>query len=111
VDWSKTGLAVLRSTWDAHARPGEFQEWLLRIESLTSVCNNVNLAAMEFRQTLFDRSERSGRFSCPIHFFEPNRRVSCERADVPWEQVVVSPPSGAARMAFVSSIRVPSSMR
>jgi glutathione synthase/RimK-type ligase-like ATP-grasp enzyme len=96
VDWSKTGLAVLRSTWDAHTRAGEFQQWLLRIESLTSVCNSVNLLRWNFdKRYLIDLSAR-GISIVPSIYFEPQSTRLLSRADVPWERVVVKPSIGGS---------------
>ena len=42
-DWRSVELAVIRTTWDYFERIDEFSGWLNRIESLTPLCNPIEL--------------------------------------------------------------------
>ena len=45
VEWRQFDAVILRSTWDYHHRPGEFRDWLERLESYgVAVWNPVALA-------------------------------------------------------------------
>ena len=96
VDWSKTGLAVLRSTWDAHTRPAEFLQWLLRIEPLTCVCNSAKLLRWNFDKRYLIDLSAGGIAIVPSIYFERQSTGFPRRADVPWEQVVVKPAIGGS---------------
>lgn len=43
VDWSRYGVAVLRSTWDYHRRLPEFLAWVDRVSSLTTLHNPAEI--------------------------------------------------------------------
>ena len=96
MDWSRTGLAVVRSTWDAHTRPVEFQNWLLRIESLTRVCNSVKLLRWNFDKRYLIDLSAGGISIVPSIYFERQSMGFSSRADIPWEQVVVKPAIGGS---------------
>lgn len=41
VQWATMGLAVLRSTWDYHERPGAFLDWVDYAASVTTLVNDA----------------------------------------------------------------------
>ena len=71
VDWSRFGLAVLRSTWDYSARLPEFLGWLERIAPVTRVVNPPPVVRWNLDKHYLAELRRAGAAIVPTIFVEP----------------------------------------
>jgi hypothetical protein len=106
VDWSASTLTVVRSTWDAHLRCGEFQSWLRNISGKTRVCNPTENILWNFdKRYLIDLTKR-GVATIPTIYFPAGGRITLDSTDINWPRVVVKPSIGGGSFA-VRSFLIP----
>lgn len=71
VDWSRYGLAVLRSTWDYADRIGEFLLWTDRCARMTRLENPPSVVRWNTDKHYLGQLARSGVPVVPTRFVEP----------------------------------------
>ena len=72
VDWSRFGLAVLRSPWDYVPRYAEFLAWLARVERLTTVLNPPDVVRWSTDKRYLHDLAAHGVAVVPTTFHEPD---------------------------------------
>jgi len=50
VDWSQTGICVVRSTWDYHLQAPKFEQWIDHVSSRTRLFNDASLLRWNMRK-------------------------------------------------------------
>jgi hypothetical protein len=106
VDWSASDLTVIRSTWDAHLRFGEFESWLRHIHVKTRICNPMeNILWNLDKRYLLDLGKR-GVATIPTAYLASGSRVKLDSTDFDWPRVVAKPSIGGGSFA-VRSFFVP----
>lgn len=93
VDWSKTGKAVVRSTWDYHLHAMAWSKWLAVAERQTRLVNDPGLLRWNSRKSYLRQLEAAG---LPVisslwvdHDVVPLR-------ELPWPELVLKPQVGAS---------------
>lgn len=103
VDWSRFRIAVIRSTWDYHENLVEFQDWLERVDTLTTLCNPLQFVRWNMdKHYLADLSE-NGIPIVPSKFLEKGQPVSLPEIveETGWKQAIFKPcVSAAARETY-----------
>ena len=98
VDWSAGGVTVLRSTWDYHAEPRRWFDWLDRVSAATSLINAAPLLRWNSEKT-YIRDLRSRGVGCiETVFVAPDEVVRLDgiTREHGWRDVVVKPAMGAS---------------
>jgi hypothetical protein len=109
VDWSASNLTVIRSTWDAHLRFGEFNSWLTHIRVKTRICNPAENILWNFdKRYLIDLAKR-GVATIPTIYFPVGSRVKLDSTDINWARVVAKPSIGGGSFA-VRSFFIPAEL-
>ena len=94
VDWSLTPLTVLRSTWDTYTRPEEFQLWLRRVATHTSICNGEDALLWNVDKRYLLELSAQGVPVIASRYIEKGSTPALSCADVPWDSVVIKPAIG-----------------
>ena len=94
IDWTKSACTVLRSPWDASARPEEFLGWLARVERQTTLVNAPDFVRWNFDKRYLLALEASGVPIIATHYWGRGQAIAGWIA--PWEKVVVKPVIGAS---------------
>jgi glutathione synthase/RimK-type ligase-like ATP-grasp enzyme len=98
VDWRRSKVCVLRSTWDYHGRFSEFAEWVDRASRVTTIWNPPELLYWNAEKRYLRDLEAAGVRIVPTVWARRGENVSllecCERYDSP--DVVIKPARGAA---------------
>jgi glutathione synthase/RimK-type ligase-like ATP-grasp enzyme len=109
VDWSASALTVIRSTWDAHLRFGEFESWLTHIRTKTRICNSMENILWNFdKRYLIDLAKR-GVATIPTTYFPAGSRVKLDSTAISWPRVVAKPSIGGGSFA-VRSFLIPAEL-
>lgn len=102
IDWSKSGVCVVRSTWDYHQSLDQFLAWMEKVDKTTSLVNPLSIMKWNCRKTyLRDLSDR-GIPIAPTIFVEPEAHAkSGDRLigileEQGWKDAVVKPSIGLA---------------
>jgi glutathione synthase/RimK-type ligase-like ATP-grasp enzyme len=72
VDWSRFGLAVLRSTWDYTLRQTEFRDWVARVSRETALVNPPAVVNWNTDKHYLDELGHAGVPVVPSAFIEPD---------------------------------------
>ena len=92
IDWSYFDLIVLRSMWDYHLHPTEFQEWLEHIQPFR-VLNPISVARWNMDKHYLRDLQQSGVNVVPTEWY--NRNAAPDIAEVMdrrgWQEIVVKP--------------------
>jgi glutathione synthase/RimK-type ligase-like ATP-grasp enzyme len=93
IDWSLSGITVVRSTWDYHLRVEAFAQWLRRIDPMTRLVNPLAVMLDNLHKRYLERLEKRGVAIVPSLFVDAGASldlaaVSRERG---WDDVVVKP--------------------
>ena len=104
VDWTTSACTVLRSPWDASARPEEFLRWLALVERQTTLVNAPALVRWNFDKRYLLALEANGVPIISTHYWERGQAISGWTA--PWDEVVVKPVIGASSVG-VGQFRLP----
>ena len=102
-DWTKTKLAVFRSTWDYFDRYAEFSEWLDRVNKQTQLINPLSLIRWNIDKHYLRDLEQQGIRIPPTAFIEPgDQRTLAEIITTTgWRDCILKPAiSGAARHTY-----------
>jgi glutathione synthase/RimK-type ligase-like ATP-grasp enzyme len=102
-DWSKTKLAVFRTTWDYFDRYAEFSEWLDRVNKQTQLINSLSLIRWNIDKHYLRDLEQQGIRIPPTAFIEPgDQRTLAEIITTTgWRDCILKPAiSGAARHTY-----------
>ena len=104
VDWTASACTVLRSPWDASARPEEFLRWVALVERQTTLVNAPALVRWNFDKRYLLALEARGVPIISTHYRERGQAISDWTA--PWDEVVVKPVIGASSVG-VGQFRLP----
>ncbi|HWE45260.1 MAG TPA: hypothetical protein VG407_04455 [Caulobacteraceae bacterium] len=93
VDWTRVGLAVLRSPWDYHRQADAFAAWLDAAEYQTRVVNTAAVARWNLDKRYLRELEAKGVLVTPTEFVPPgDTRTLREICDARgWSDAVVKP--------------------
>ena len=93
VDWTRVGVAVLRSTWNYHKQPEAFLAWLDAADFQTRVVNSVAVARWNLDKRYLNQLDAKGLVVVPTEFVEltDNRTLREICDDRRWTDVVVKP--------------------
>ncbi|MBY0546410.1 MAG: hypothetical protein K2W95_03915 [Candidatus Obscuribacterales bacterium] len=99
VDWSVSGICVVRSTWDYHVQPELFVQWMCRVNALTNLLNPLDLMVWNCRKTYLRDLRDKGVSIVPTEFVDkgesPESLVAIlERRG--WSEAIVKPMIGLA---------------
>ena len=104
VDWTASACTVLRSLWDASARPEGFLSWLTLVERQTALVNAPALVRWNFDKRCLLALEANGVPVISTHDWERGRAIA--GWTTPWDEVVVKPVIGASSVG-VGQFRLP----
>ncbi len=102
-DWTKTKLAVFRTTWDYFDRYAEFSKWLDRVNKQTQLINPLSLIRWNIDKHYLRDLEQQGIRIPPTVFIEPGdqRRLAEIITPTGWRDCILKPAiSGAARHTY-----------
>lgn len=98
VDWSISGICVVRSTWDYHVQPEKFVQWMCRVNALTTLLNPLDLMVWNCRKTYLRDLQSKGVAIVPTEFVDKGERPALaailERRG--WAEAIVKPMVGLA---------------
>ncbi|GAA2804118.1 hypothetical protein GCM10010441_31150 [Kitasatospora paracochleata] len=89
VDWSRFGLALVRSPWDYIARREEFLAWARRVSALTVLANPAPVLEHNTDKTYLWELAEAGVAVVPTVWVAPGGELSADAA--PWPELVVKP--------------------
>ena len=104
VDWTTSACTVLRSPWDASARPEEFLKWLALVERQTILVNAPALVRWNFDKRYLLALEANSIPIISTQYWERGQAISGWMA--PWDEVVVKPVIGASSVG-VGQFKLP----
>lgn len=102
-DWSRTKIAVFRSTWDYFVRVESFLQWLVRCETRTHLINAAPLVRWNLDKHYLLDLERAGVPIPPTRIFERSSGATLAEAfrGSGWSEAVLKPAiSGAGRHTY-----------
>lgn len=102
-DWTKTKLAVFRTTWDYFDRYAEFSLWLDRVNTQTRLVNPLSLIRWNIDKHYLRDLEQQGIRIPPTVFIEPGDQRMLAEIITPtrWTDIILKPAiSGAARHTY-----------
>jgi glutathione synthase/RimK-type ligase-like ATP-grasp enzyme len=94
VDWLHYDALIIRSCWDYHERPQEFEAWLARVEGLgVPVWNPPPLLRWNMDKRYLGDLEARGVTVVPTVWLERGSEISLETilADCGWDDAVIKP--------------------
>jgi glutathione synthase/RimK-type ligase-like ATP-grasp enzyme len=93
IDWSLSGITVVRSTWDYHLRVEAFAQWLHRIDSVTRLVNPLPVMLDNLHKRYLERLETRGVPIVPSLFVDVGVRLDLAAIsrEHGWDDVVVKP--------------------
>lgn len=103
VDWSRTRLALFRTTWDYFHRFAEFSAWLDRVESMTTLVNPIDQIRWNMDKRYLLELEAKGVHICQTKLLEAGTRTSLEtlHRELGWQETVLKPAvSGGGRHTY-----------
>jgi hypothetical protein len=93
VDWSKFGLAILRSTWNYYRHVSHFQDWLRDVEQQTRLLNSRQIVRANLhKKYLIELAEKEVRVVPTLLISRGIGNFS----DVPWPKFVLKPAISAS---------------
>lgn len=106
LDWSSYAAVIIRSCWDYHHRPAEFNAWLGHLEDQgVSLWNPPELVRWNMDKTYLSDLQQQGVRVLPSVWLARGARVQLAHlmAEKGWEQVVVKPliSAGAKRTILI----------
>lgn len=102
-DWTKTKLAVFRTTWDYFDRYAEFSKWLDQVNTQTKLVNPLSLIRWNIDKHYLHDLEQQGIRIPPTVFIEPGDQRTLAEIIAPtgWTDCILKPAiSGAARHTY-----------
>ncbi len=98
VDWSKSKVCILRSTWDYHSRFAEFGAWIDRVSRLTTIWNPPELVQWNADKGYLRDLESAGVRTVPTVWARRGEEFSLDRCceERGFSNVVIKPARGAA---------------
>jgi glutathione synthase/RimK-type ligase-like ATP-grasp enzyme len=99
---------LIRSCWDYHEKPEEFEDWLGELDSLsTPVFNDPEILRWNMRKTYLRDLEERGLPVIPTEFLEPHANLRLESLldRRGWDDVVVKPMIGAGGYRMTRTAR------
>lgn len=70
VDWSLSGICVVRSTWDYHLDPAAFIAWLHKVNAVTTLVNPLDLMVWNSHKTYLRDLQTAGVTIVPTVFLD-----------------------------------------
>ena len=95
-DWSATRMAVLRSAWDSHLRAAEFRDWLMKVSSMTALCNPAPTVRWNFDKHYLMELQDAGVVTIPSIYVASHSNTDFAKHDIPWDRAVVKPAIGGS---------------
>ncbi len=108
LDWRAFDAVVVRSCWDYHLRPGDFDAWLDRLEALgVEARNPVPMLRWSCRKTYLEDLRAAGFDVVPTLYLERGKAARLEdlMARLGREELVLKPPVGASAHGLWSAGR------
>ena len=106
-DWSKTKLALFRTTWDYAERFTRFSDWLIDVSTKTRLINDYETIIWNLdKHYLADLKEANVNI-VPTYFIQPGdkRTLANLHEELGWERTVLKPAvSAAAKDTFKLSL-------
>lgn len=102
-DWTKTKLAVFRTTWDYFDRYEAFAQWLNRVHTQTQLVNPLSLIRWNIDKHYLHDLELHGIRIPPTVFIEPGDKRTLHEIVAPtgWTNFILKPAiSGSARHTY-----------
>lgn len=96
VDWSKSSVTAVRSTWDYHLRHVEWTRWVQRVSQLTELVNAPELLTWNSEKTYLFELESRGVRIVPTILVDDSCVLIDECAARAWVDIVVKPTIGAS---------------
>lgn len=99
IDWDKSGVCVLRSTWDYHVKFEKFMQWIDEVTSKTQLINPPHLVQWNVRKTYLRDLAEQGVPVTPTHWLTDASELSIAAAAEAFpdsEKLVVKPTIGLA---------------
>jgi len=97
VDWARSPVTVVRSTWDYHRSPNAWFDWLDRVSNATRLVNPVEVLRWNSEKSYLLDLAACGVEIVPTLLVEPgptNLVAECRRQG--WDDIVVKPAMGAS---------------
>jgi glutathione synthase/RimK-type ligase-like ATP-grasp enzyme len=102
-DWTTTGMAVVRTTWDYFNRPKEFAAWLTKVQHLTRLINPIETLRWNMDKHYLQDLASRGVNIVPTRFIEIGETQTLQQLvnATGWQKVIIKPAiSGAARHTY-----------
>lgn len=98
VDWSAFDMAIVRSTWDYHLHPAEFEAWLAQVSTQTQLWNPAELIQWNMRKTYLRDLAKQGVPIVPTVWLEQESVVNlrAELAAQNWDEAILKPAISAS---------------
>lgn len=99
VDWSVSGVCVVRSTWDYHEFTEQFVQWMHEVNAVTTLLNPLDLMIWNCRKTYLRDLQAKGVAIVPTEFVDKTERKESltellQRRQ--WQNAIIKPMVGLA---------------
>ena len=98
ADWNSANVCVIRSTWDYHKQPAEFDRWIKAVSKITCLLNPADVVRWNSHKFYLRDLERRGIPIVPTIWVERGEVVELgsllNRAG--WPEAVIKPAFGAS---------------
>lgn len=97
-DWSKTKIALFRTTWDYAEKFTAFSEWLMDVSMKTKLVNDYETIIWNLDKHYLEDLQRAGVNIVETLFIEPGDQRSLHdvHVEMGWEKTVLKPAISAA---------------
>jgi glutathione synthase/RimK-type ligase-like ATP-grasp enzyme len=98
VDWSSANVCVIRSTWDYHKHPGEFDRWIKTVSATTCLLNPAHVIQWNSHKFYLRDLERRGIPIVPTVWITRGEVVDLRAllSQAGWAKAVIKPAYGAS---------------
>lgn len=99
VDWSQSGICVVRSTWDYHENLDAFVKWMTRVDQVTTLVNPLEMMLWNTRKTYLRELQSKGVRIVPTVFLDAEKNrpsVHSVLQERGWSEGIVKPSVGLA---------------
>lgn len=97
VDWKTFDALLVRSVWDYHLHPAEFNDWLLQIESAGIPCwNSIDTIRWNHHKFYLHDLQHRGVDIVPTLFMRNAGDAASQLRELGWRKVVIKPAVSAS---------------
>lgn len=98
VDWAKTGICVIRSTWDYHLAHNAFLNWAQRVSAVAPLWNPLPVIRWNSHKSYMQELADRGAPVVPTAWLRAGTRPDLQALlrDHAWERAVIKPAVGLA---------------